>query len=101
MSQPPTSTAVTPAAKQLSVVALVLAVLAIPGVTLTWDIADWGGFAIGVPLALAAIVVGVLARRRSGGAGNGVATAAIVIGVLCLALVVVWGILETAGVISS
>jgi hypothetical protein len=44
--------------------ALLLAVLGIPGVTIAWDLPA-GGFWIGMPLAVAAIVVGVGARRTS------------------------------------
>ena len=44
--------------------ALVLALLAVPGSTLAWDLPA-GGLWIGLPLAVAAIVLGVVARRRS------------------------------------
>lgn len=60
--------------------ALVLALLAIPGVTIAWDLPA-GGFYTGVPLAIAAIVLG--ARARPGR----MATTAIVIGVGALAFV--------------
>jgi hypothetical protein len=42
--------------------ALVLALLAIPGSTWAWDL-PLGGLWIGLPLALAAIVLGLRARR--------------------------------------
>ena len=47
--------------------ALLLAVLAIPGSTVAWDLPA-GGLYIGLPLGIAAIVLGVRARReqRSG-----------------------------------
>jgi hypothetical protein len=45
--------------------ALVLALLAIPGSTIAWDLFDGAGFVIGLPLAVAAIVLGVQARQRS------------------------------------
>jgi hypothetical protein len=44
--------------------ALLLALLGVPGVTIAWDLPA-GGFWIGIPLAVAAIVVGVRARRTS------------------------------------
>ena len=71
--------------------ALLLAILAVPGSTLAWDLPA-GGFWIGAPLSIAAIVLGVRARRA--GAGTGKATAAIVIGGLMLALTVMWTIVS-------
>jgi hypothetical protein len=44
--------------------ALLLAVLGVPGVTIAWDLPA-GGFWIGMPLAVGAIVAGVGARRTS------------------------------------
>jgi hypothetical protein len=70
--------------------ALVLSLLAIPGSTLAWDLPA-GGLWIGLPLAIAAIVVGLRARRElAGGRGTGMATAAIIIAGLCIAQMVVW-----------
>jgi hypothetical protein len=45
---------------------LVLALLAIPGVIVTWGLIPGGGFVTGVPLAIAAIVTGI---RRHGDVG--------------------------------
>jgi hypothetical protein len=70
--------------------ALVLALLSIPGSTLAWDLPA-GGLWIGLPLAVAAIVLGVQARRRSN-AGAGKALAAIVIGGLMILQMAVWTI---------
>ena len=70
-------------------VALLLAVLAIPGSTWAWDL-PLGGLWIGLPLALAAIVLGLRARRA--GAGRAMATAAIVIAGLCLAQMAIYTI---------
>jgi len=70
--------------------ALLLAILAVPGSTLAWDLPA-GGFWIGA-LSVAAIVLGVRARRA--GAGTGKATAAIVIGGLMLALTIMWTIVS-------
>jgi hypothetical protein len=74
--------------------ALALAILSVPGSTFTWDLFDGGGFVIGLPLAVAAIVLGVQARQRSG-SGRGLATAAIVIAGLMVAMMVVWTIVES------
>lgn len=69
------------------VLAFVLALLAIPGTTAAWDLPA-GGLWIGLPLCVAAIVLGV--RARAAGRSRGLATAAIVIAGLCLAQMVVW-----------
>jgi uncharacterized membrane protein len=64
--------------------ALALAVLAVPGVTIAWDLPH-GGFYTGVPLAVAAIVTGLQARARlSGGKGRIMAAIAVAIGALAL-----------------
>jgi hypothetical protein len=75
------------------VVALVLALLSLPGSTMAWDLFDGGGFVIGLPLAVAAIVLGVQARQRSD-EGRGVALAAIVIAGLMIAQMAVWTIVS-------
>jgi hypothetical protein len=70
-------------------VALLLAILAIPGSTIAWDLPA-GGLWIGLPLAVAAIV---LARRRRREAGpSPITTAAIVIASLVLAQMVVYSV---------
>jgi hypothetical protein len=69
--------------------ALVLALLSIPGSTLAWDLPA-GGLWIGLPLAIAAIALAVQARRLDGGGSR--ATAAIVIGGLMIAQMLVWTI---------
>lgn len=71
--------------------ALVLALLAIPGSTIAWEVPA-GGFWIGLPLAVAAIVLGLRARRQ--GVGTGMATVAIVIGALAIGQMVVWTIVS-------
>jgi hypothetical protein len=64
--------------------ALALALLAIPGSTVAWDLPA-GGLWIGLPLAIAAIVIGIRTRRvLAGSKGAGIATAAVVIGVLVI-----------------
>jgi hypothetical protein len=57
-----------------AVVALVLALLGLPGVTLAWDLPA-GGFWIGMPLAFAALILGV----RAWPTGRGLALTAIVL----------------------
>ena len=70
-------------------VALALALLSVPGVTIAWDIATAAGV-VGVVLAAAAIVLGLQARARLAGAkGTLQATVAVAIGTLGLLSVVV------------
>ena len=69
--------------------ALTLALLSVPGSTLAWDLFDGAGFVIGLPLAAAAIVLGIQARQRSR-SGRKMATAAVVIAGLMLAQMAVW-----------
>lgn len=59
-----------------------LALFAVPGVTVMWDVLPAGGFYTGVPAAIAAIVLARRARSESGASRTG--TAAIVIAGLCL-----------------
>ena len=69
--------------------ALALAVLAVPGVTIAWDLPH-GGFYTGVPLAVAAIIIGLQSRARlSAGKGRIMATIAVAIAALALLSVVV------------
>lgn len=72
-------------AGRVAPLALLLALLSVPGSTLAWDLPA-GGFWIGVPLAVAAVVLGVRARAVR----PAMATAAIVIAGLMLAMTVVW-----------
>jgi len=73
--------------------ALVLAVLSVPGSTVAWDLPG-GGFVFGFPLAIAAVVLGVQ-TLRGGAPGRGKALAAIVIAGAMLAMMVVWLIVES------
>jgi hypothetical protein len=68
-------------------IALVLGLLALPGSTIAWEL-PLGGLWIGLPLGVAAIVLGVRARRA--GVGVGMATAAIVLAGLAIAQMVVY-----------
>jgi len=70
-------------------VAFVLALLSVPGSTLAWDLPA-GGYWIGLPLGVAAILLGLRARPGR------LATAAIVIASLALALMLVWTIASLA-----
>ena len=63
--------------------------LAVPGSTVAWDL-PLGGLWIGLPLAVAAIVLGLRARRA--GSGRVMATAAIVLAGLCLAQMAIYTI---------
>src|SRR3954468_2481773 len=75
-------------------IALLLSLLAVPGSTWAWDLPA-GGLWIGLPLAVAAIVIGLRARRElAGGRGTGMATAAVVIAGLCVAQMAVWTVAE-------
>jgi hypothetical protein len=80
------STQTLPASRPRPGLAFVLALLGIPGVTLAWDLPH-GGFWIGVPLAIAAVVLGVRAldssRRR-------LAIAAVVLGAIELLFTATW-----------
>jgi hypothetical protein len=67
--------------------ALLLALLGVPGVTIAWDLPH-GGFWIGLPVAVAAIVVGTRARE----AGPRLAIAAIVLAAIEIVFTVTWAI---------
>jgi hypothetical protein len=67
-----------PASDKRPRLALLLALLAIPGSTIAWSL-PMGGFWIGLPLAIAAIVVGVMARSDADRAGRQVVAAAVVL----------------------
>jgi hypothetical protein len=70
--------------------AFLLAILAIPGSTIAWDLPA-GGFWIGLPLAVAAIALGVVALRSG---RSKLAMAAIIIGGLVIAQMVVYTIVS-------
>lgn len=65
--------------------ALTLAVLALPGVSIAWALPA-GGLWIGVPLAVTSLTVGIRARREQR-ASTARATAAIVISAIALAFI--------------
>ncbi len=76
------TTSITAPARPSATLALVLALLSVPGSTVAWELPA-GGFWIGLPLAIAAIVVG---RRAKGP----VAVAAIVIAAAMILMMAVW-----------
>jgi len=70
--------------------ALLFAVLSVPGSTLAWDLPA-GGLWIGLPLAIAAIVLAIRSRREVAGEGRSrIAIVAIVIAALAIGQMVVF-----------
>lgn len=69
--------------------ALILGLLSLPGSTIAWDLPA-GGLWIGLPLGIAAIVLGIRARRQH--AGTAMATTAIVLAGLAIGQMVVYSI---------
>ncbi|MEP6976443.1 MAG: hypothetical protein ABI948_00160 [Thermoleophilia bacterium] len=70
--------------------ALLLAVLSVPGSTLAWDLPA-GGLWIGLPLAIAAIVLGFRARPGvAGEARSPMALVAIVLAILAIGQMIVF-----------
>ena len=81
-----------------ALLSLVLAILAVPGVTMAWDLPS-GGLWIGLPLAVAAIVTGFRARRDPGTTPSGrrIAAGAMVLAALCLLSMPVFVIASALG----
>ncbi len=79
--------------------ALALAILSLPGSLLPWDWFAAGGIVIGVPLALAGLVLGLQARRDPAATTGGrrMGTAAAVVAVAVLLIPVVWIIASALG----
>ena len=79
--------------------ALALAILSLPGSMLPWDWFTAGGIVIGVPLALAGLVLGLRARRdpTATTAGRCMGTAAAAVAVAVLLIPVVWIIASALG----
>lgn len=73
------------------VLAFALALLAVPGSTIAWELPA-GGLWIGLPLAVAAIVLGTRARRHLG--RSGLALAAVVIGSLAILQMAIWTVVS-------
>jgi len=94
-STAPTSAVAMQPGRPRPTLALVLALLAVPGSTVTWYLLDLGGLLIGLPLGIAAIVLGSRARGALRGApGAGRALAAIVIAALAIGQMVVYYAVE-------
>jgi hypothetical protein len=85
-------TVAVPSPQHRAGLATLLAVLGVPGVTIAWDLPK-GGYWIGMPLAVAAIVVGARAR----GTSPRLATAAIVLGAIEILFTVTWLVLALLG----
>jgi len=74
--------------------ALLLGVLALPGSTVAWEL-PLGGLWIGLPLAVAAIVLGVRARRvRSDGGARVAAMIGIVLAALSIFQMAVYSVVS-------
>ena len=80
-------------------IALALAIISFPGSMLPWDWFTAGGIVIGVPLALAGLILGIRARRDPDATTTGrrMGTAAAVISVAVLLIPVVWIIASALG----
>jgi len=80
-----TAPVVLPSARRPAGLALILALLGLPGSTLGWDLPA-GGFWIGMPLAFAALALGV----RSLPSGRGPAIAALVLAAVEILFTAIW-----------
>ena len=78
--------------------ALFLAVLAVPGTTMVWDLdVPLPGFWIGLPLGVAAIVLALRARREPiSKAGSGMAIGAIILSTLAIGQMLIWTAVSVA-----
>jgi hypothetical protein len=56
---------------------------------IAWDWFDWGGIALGYPLAIVAVAAGLRARR-DGGSSRALGTAAVALGIVVLLIPLVW-----------
>ena len=77
-----------PSARHRAGLAMLLAVLGVPGATIAWDLPK-GGYWIGIPLAVAALVLGARAR----GTSPRLATAAIVLAAIEILFTATWTLL--------
>jgi hypothetical protein len=67
--------------------ALLLALLSVPGSTIAWELPA-GGLWVGLPLGIAAIVLGIRARRQR--VGTAMATVAVAVGALAVSQMAVY-----------
>jgi hypothetical protein len=84
-----TAAAVLPAARRPARWALILALLGLPGSTIAWDLPA-GGYWIGMPLAFAAMVVGVRCLRVPDRQSQRVAIAAVVLAAVEILFTATW-----------
>jgi hypothetical protein len=80
-----TAPVVVPSARRTAGLALILALLGLPGSTIAWDLPA-GGFWIGMPLAFAALALGIRCLPD----GRGVAIAAIGLATVEIVFTAVW-----------
>jgi hypothetical protein len=83
-----TASAVLPARRPASL-ALILALLGVPGSTIAWGLPA-GGFWIGMPLAIAALTVGVRCLPTADRRGRRLAIAAIVLAAIEILFTAAW-----------
>ena len=86
------STVAIPSPRHRAGLAMLLAVLGVPGVTIAWDLPA-GGFWIGIPLAIAAVVLGLRARDGSGRT-RWLAGTAIALGAIEIAFTAAWTVIS-------
>ena len=83
------TTTAAPAVQPRPGLALILALLGLPGSTIAWALPA-GGFLIGVPLAAAAIVLWVRSRPDADQTGRRMAVAAIALGAIEILFMATW-----------
>jgi hypothetical protein len=76
--------------------AMALALLGIPGSTIAWDLPA-GGFWIGIPLAVAAVLIGVRCLREPRQPGRRTARVAIALAAAEILFTAVWTVASLAG----
>jgi hypothetical protein len=84
-----TAAAVLPAARRPARWALILALLGVPGSTIAWDLPA-GGYWIGMPLALAAVAIGVRRLPNADRRGRSMAIAAIALAAVEILFTATW-----------
>ncbi|HWC15349.1 MAG TPA: hypothetical protein VG929_12270 [Actinomycetota bacterium] len=77
-----------PADRPRAALAFILGLLAVPGSTVAWEYVPAGGFVIGLPLALGAILLGYRAQRS--GAGTWMTITGMALGTICIAFMGAW-----------
>jgi hypothetical protein len=84
-----TTSAAVPATHRPASLALMLALLGIPGSTIAWDLPA-GGFWIGMPLAFAAVIIGVRCLSTVDRRGRRLAIAAIALAAVEILFTATW-----------